>query len=196
MIKFQPFIHINYFIYFFTLLILDVYSFEINVDLDQLTSSVSWSGSTLILALSLLEENFIICCLSLQTAWTQIRPIEILGLIWIQIVWHWLYSWRLIFEKKKWKSLANDKKACKNYPACIELISLWINGKLFTGLPINQKIGCKIVNIFLPINFNMSFGCSKEPSQWEGSFEYPQHMFWLRNKKINFWLHTLIWRQI
>ena len=25
----------------------------------------------------------------------------------------------------------------------------------------------------------------------DGSFEYPQHMFWLRNKKIIFLLHTL-----
>ena len=40
----------------------------------------------------------------------------------------------------------------------------------------------------------MCFGCSKEPSHWDGSFEYPQHMFWLRNKKNNFQLHTLIWR--
>ena len=29
----------------------------------------------------------------------------------------------------------------------------------------------------------MCFGCSKEPSHRDGSFEYPQHMFWLRNKK-------------
>ena len=29
---------------------------------------------------------------------------------------------------------------------------------------INQKIQRKIVNIFLPINFNICFGCSKEPS--------------------------------
>ena len=35
------------------------------------------------------------------------------------------------------------------------------------------------------------FGCSKEPSHWDGSFEYPQHMFWLKNKKINFLLPTL-----
>ena len=27
----------------------------------------------------------------------------------------------------------------------------------------------------------------------DGSFEYPQHIFWLRNKKNNFQLHTLIW---
>ena len=44
----------------------------------------------------------------------------------------------------------------------------------------------KIVNIFLPISLNMCFGCSKEPSHRDGSFEYPQHMFWLRNKKIDF----------
>ena len=39
----------------------------------------------------------------------------------------------------------------------------------------------------------MCFGCSKEPSYRDGSFEYPQHMFWLRNKKTNFQLRTLIW---
>ena len=39
------------------------------------------------------------------------------------------------------------------------------------------------MNIFLPISFNMCFGCTKERY---GSLEYPQHMFWLRNKKINF----------
>ena len=43
----------------------------------------------------------------------------------------------------------------------------------------------------------MCFWCSKEPSQrdssLDGSFEYQQHMFWLRNKKNNFQLHTLIW---
>ena len=32
----------------------------------------------------------------------------------------------------------------------------------------------------------MCFGCSKEPSHGDASFEYPQHMFWLRNKKNNF----------
>ena len=42
------------------------------------------------------------------------------------------------------------------------------------------------MNIFLPIIFNICFGCSKEPSHWDGSFEFPQHMFWLRNKKLIF----------
>ena len=31
----------------------------------------------------------------------------------------------------------------------------------------------------------MCFGCSKEPSHRDGSFEYPQHMFWLRKKNKN-----------
>ena len=39
----------------------------------------------------------------------------------------------------------------------------------------------------------MCFGCSRELSHQNGSFEYPQHMFWLRNKKNHFQLHTLIW---
>ena len=42
------------------------------------------------------------------------------------------------------------------------------------------------MHIFLTINLNMRFEFSKEPSQRDGSFEYPQHMFWLRNKKIVF----------
>ena len=46
--------------------------------------------------------------------------------------------------------------------------------------------------IFLPFSLNVCFGCSKESSHRDVSFEYPQHMFWLRNKKNNFLLHTLI----
>ena len=39
----------------------------------------------------------------------------------------------------------------------------------------------------------MCFGCSKEPSHRDVSLEYPQHMFWLRNKNNNFQVLTLIW---
>ena len=39
----------------------------------------------------------------------------------------------------------------------------------------------------------MCFGCSKEPSHRDGTFENPQHMFLLINKKNNFQLHPLIW---
>ena len=52
----------------------------------------------------------------------------------------------------------------------------------------------KIVIIFLTINLNMCFGFSKEPSDRDGSFEYPQHMFWMRNKENSFPLLNLIWR--
>ena len=41
------------------------------------------------------------------------------------------------------------------------------------------------------IGLNMCFGYSKEPPR--DSFEYPQHMFWLRNKKNNVQLPTFIW---
>ena len=39
----------------------------------------------------------------------------------------------------------------------------------------------------------MCFRCSKESSHRDGSFEYLQHMFWLKIKKNNFHLRTLIW---
>ena len=42
--------------------------------------------------------------------------------------------------------------------------------------------------IFLSVCLNISYLCSKEPSR---SFEYQQHMFWLRNKKI-FFDHALL----
>ena len=38
----------------------------------------------------------------------------------------------------------------------------------------------KNVNIFLPISFNSRFW-----SHCDGSFEYPQHMFWMRNNIKN-----------
>ena len=52
----------------------------------------------------------------------------------------------------------------------------------------------KNCDFFLSINLNMCFGCSKEPSHWDGSFEYPQHMLWIRNKENSFPTRTLIWR--
>ena len=39
----------------------------------------------------------------------------------------------------------------------------------------------------------MCFGCSKELSHRNGSFEYPQHMFWMRKQKNNFLLRNFIW---
>ena len=42
---------------------------------------------------------------------------------------------------------------------------------------INKNFQRKIVNIFLPINFSICFGCSKEPFHLDSSFEHSQHMF-------------------
>ena len=56
---------------------------------------------------------------------------------------------------------------------------------------ISKHFQGKIVNIFLPIIFSICIGCSKEPSHRDGSFEYPQHMFWLENKKIIFLICAL-----
>ena len=49
--------------------------------------------------------------------------------------------------------------------------------------PVKKNNLRKIVIIFLSIRLNKCFGCSKEPSHRDGSFEYQQHMFWLRNKR-------------
>ena len=59
------------------------------------------------------------------------------------------------------------------------------------GIGLDKIYERKIVNISLPISLNICFGCPKEPSHWDGSFEYPQHMFWFRNKKIKFLVRSL-----
>ena len=54
----------------------------------------------------------------------------------------------------------------------------------------NKKLQCKIA-----INFLISCICfwfSKEPSHLDDSFEYPEHRFWFRNKKIIFLLKACI----
>ena len=38
--------------------------------------------------------------------------------------------------------------------------------------------------IFLFLDQNICCGCSKEPSQWDGSFEHPKHTFKLTDVKI------------
>ena len=52
--------------------------------------------------------------------------------------------------------------------------------------PPDKQLRRKIVIIFLSISLNIYFGCSKAPSHLDGSFQHPQHMFWLRNKKVKF----------
>ena len=40
----------------------------------------------------------------------------------------------------------------------------WVIHNAHAQVKINKNFQRKIVNIFLPINFNIGFGCSKEPS--------------------------------
>ena len=50
--------------------------------------------------------------------------------------------------------------------------------------------------IFLFLNQNICCGYSKEPSQWDGSFEHPKHMLKLMGKKIFtvlHWIFLFIW---
>ena len=50
-----------------------------------------------------------------------------------------------------------------------------------SGLQIRVRIG-KLFSLFLVQN--ICCGYPKEPSQWDGSFEHPKHMFKLMGKKI------------
>ena len=52
---------------------------------------------------------------------------------------------------------------------------------MYSGLQIIVYIG-KLFSLFLIQN--ICCGYSKEPSQWDGSFECPKHMFGLMGKKI------------
>ena len=54
------------------------------------------------------------------------------------------------------------------------------------GIRPGKETGGKTAFIKLAINLNISLGCSKEPSHWDGSFEYPQHMFFVEIGKIIF----------
>ena len=76
-----------------------------------------------------------------------------------------------------------DQTAWMCWLICVFVVGMYIG--------LNKIFECKIVNMFLPISFNICFRCSKEPSHRDGSFEYPQNMFWLRNKKIIFLVRTL-----
>ena len=56
---------------------------------------------------------------------------------------------------------------------------------------VRKHLSIKLYFLFLPINLNLCFWCSKEPSHCDGSFEYPQHIVWL--KLLNFTLFLEAW---
>ena len=58
--------------------------------------------------------------------------------------------------------------------------------------PVKQKNLAWNWDYFLIHQFKHVFWVLRGPSHLDGSFEYPQHMFWLRKQKIIF-SYTLIW---
>ena len=52
-----------------------------------------------------------------------------------------------------------------------------------TQIKVTNFFELKTVNIFFPINLNRFWECSNELSHQDGSFEYPQNILKLRNKK-------------
>ena len=71
----------------------------------------------------------------------------------------------------------------------ISALKIWGNRRADTSLVIRlaMLLSKKNVNIFLPISFNSRFW-----SHCDGSFEYPQHMFWMRNKYKTIYSHSYL----
>ena len=70
--------------------------------------------------------------------------------------------------------LLKDKCMCDVFEGQVKIVS---------------HLSCRTSAIFLSPDFNICFGsgrCSRETSYWDSTFKYPQHMFWLKNKKNYF----------
>ena len=83
---------------------------------------------------------------------------------------------RLLMGRKEDKSIKQVFKCVSIflysslYGTFVMLVILQFPVSYNTGLD-KQNFECKIVNIFLPISLNICFGCSKEPSHWDSSFD-------------------------
>ena len=103
----------------------------------------------------------------------------------------WRYSCKNFSKKWFWKKIGRWQKKLTISQAK-SLVLAYLNSVVAIIISLDKHFfEWYIVNIFLSISLNICFGCSKEPSHWDGSFECPQYMFWLRNKKINFLVCTL-----
>ena len=61
------------------------------------------------------------------------------------------------------------------------MLNFFLSKPVYTGLQIRVRTR-KLFFLFL--NQNICCGYSKEPSQWDGSFEHPKHMLEIIGKKI------------
>ena len=84
-------------------------------------------------------------------------------------------------KEESCRSTENDS-LCSGHGVCITSIHQVHNRN--SKVQIRIVCASKIAFISLPINLNICFVCSKEPPHRDGSFEYPEHMIWLRNKNF------------
>ena len=86
-----------------------------------------------------------------------------------------------LFTSKLYDSKKTDSE--------LSALKIWGNRRADTSLVIRlaMLLSKKNVNIFLPISFNSRFW-----SHCDGSFEYPQHMFWMRNKYKTIYSHSYL----
>ena len=104
-------------------------------------------------------------------------------------------SMRRFFEHPEQMLKLMDKKIFTILHSNILSILIYLyNNFLISIGPVKQKIWAKNCNYFLTEQSKHMLWSLKKTSHWDGSFEYPQHMFWLRNKNNNIQLPTLIWR--
>ena len=92
----------------------------------------------------------------------------------------------IIFEWEHFNEVANypmkmNTKTENSTPLIIDLAK---EIKYSYG-SVKQNFKSKTMTINWLLSLNICCGYSKEPSHWDGSFEYPQHKFWMRNDKIN-----------
>ena len=71
-----------------------------------------------------------------------------------------------------------------------QIFSLFIILSFWEGLSRPPDKSAWSNKTFLVLNQDICCGCSKEPSQWDGSFEHPKLMFERKDKKILAILHT------
>ena len=96
-------------------------------------------------------------------------------LLFYEMVCWKLSQWDNSFEHSKQMFKLMDKTECSTFYV---YLYLWLT---HTSLQINVR-NWKLFILFL--NQNICCVYSKEPSQWDGSFEHSHHMFTLLGKKV------------
>ena len=103
-------------------------------------------------------------------------PKESLYKIWIKLV-----QW---FQRRGCLKMLKDRQMLRTGDRQSQSHWYTISSPMSLQLRWAKNVGLKIVENLFDINFYICFGCSKEPSHWDDSFEYLNHMFWLKIWKV------------